>query len=136
MGFGRHHSLGPFARISVVCRFKSCGTYWQGEAEGALLAQVVLHVADCKFGALPLQLAEEHARRLAQQVAQHLRTGSCIVSASPSGTCVLGQRREARNEVLIALLVVQFSKYETAPRAWLLSRSTPCKGRENCATMQ
>ena len=46
----------------------------QREAEGALLTQVVLHVADRELGALPFQLAEQYARRLAQQVAQHLRS--------------------------------------------------------------
>ena len=39
------------------------------EAESAVLAHVVLHIADLELGALALQLAEESARRLAQQVA-------------------------------------------------------------------
>ena len=66
-----HMAVKARTRITATQSYKRA--HLHRETESAVLAQVVLHIADLELRAVPLQLAEQGARRLPQQVAQHLR---------------------------------------------------------------
>jgi hypothetical protein len=61
---------------------------------------VVLHVADRELGALALKLAEQHAGRLAQQIAQHLHSGRYLASALAAQVVVFTLPGGACNNII------------------------------------